>query len=178
MPQFSGTDTKLIRELHELIRNRSAEAAIEEAFVRAGLDLESRDDGLPYASAELPIDVFKADLSPDVRDAVNMCRVFILRRGCRMMTPEIHRNSIQRLLSYRGSGTIHSAKATDPDVRFVPWALKDNQDGDGDLDVLWDVVPANTWHFPEADASGDWNTVTFHSASSFEIVEEYQDSLE
>ncbi len=178
MPPFPETDKRLIRELHVLIRNRSIESAIEEAFVRARAELESRNDGMPYASAELSIDLFKAELSPDVRPAVNMCRVFVLRCGRRMMTPEIHRNSIQRLLSYRGSGTIHSAKATDPDVGFVPWALKDNQDGDGDLDVLWDVVPANTWHFPEADASSDWNTVTFHSASGSEIVEEYRDSLE
>ena len=175
MPTFPATDAKLIGELHQIIRNRSAEVAIEEAFARARLELESRTDGLPYASAELPIDIFQIELSPDVRTEVNMCRVFILRRGCRMGTPEIHRNSIQRLLSYRGSGRIHSAMTADPDGRYAPWALKDSRDFHDTLESVWDVVPPNTWHFPESDGSDDWNTVTFHSSPSSEMVEEYRD---
>ena len=91
-----------------------------------------------------------------------------------METPEIHRNSIQRLASYRGRGTIHSAGPGGHDMDFKPYALDDcERSVVTDLNQLWDVVPVNTWHFPEASAEGDWHTVTFHSAGSAEIVDEY-----
>ena len=42
-----------------------------------------------------------------------------------------------------------------------------------EISLYWDVVPAGTWHFPEAGDSADWMTVTFHSAGADEIIEEY-----
>lgn len=57
---------------------------------------------------------------------------------------------------------------------FRPYALGDfERSAVIDLNQLWDVVPMNTWHFPEASAESDWYTVTFHSASSTDIVDEY-----
>ncbi len=149
-------------------------SAVAEAFVRARAELDAEENALPYASAEVPPAAFRSKLADSLRDRVNLCRVFILRKGRRMETPEIHRNSIQRLASYRGRGTIHSAGPGGQDMEFEPYALGDSARSAGPgPNQLWDVVPMNTWHFPEASAEGDWHTVTFHSAASAEIVDEY-----
>ena len=175
MPRHPATDTELIQRLHELVfEDEEFRSALEKAFLTARARLDAEGNALPYSSAEVPPAAFKSKLAESLRDRVNLCRVFILRKGRRMETPEIHRNSIQRLTSYRGHGTIHSAGPGGHDMDFKPYALDDcERSVVTDLNQLWDVVPVNTWHFPEASAEGDWHTVTFHSSGSAEIVDEY-----
>ncbi len=175
MPRHPDADAALVRRLHQLVfEDEEFRSAVAEAFERAQAELESEENTLPYSSAEVPLAAFKSKLAEDLRDKVNLCRVFILRKGRRMETPEIHRNSIQRLTSYQGRGTIHSAAPGGQDMDFKPYALDDpEQSLVADPNQVWDVVPLNTWHFPEASAEGDWHTVTFHSADSAEIVDEY-----
>ena len=175
MPQHPATDTELTQRLNELVfEDEEFRSALEKAFLAARARLDAEGNALPYSSAEVPPAAFKSKLAESLRDRVNLCRVFILRKGRRMETPEIHRNSIQRLTSYRGHGTIHSAGPGGHDMDFKPYALDDcERSVVTDLNQLWDVVPVNTWHFSEASAEGDWHTVTFHSSGSAEIVDEY-----
>ena len=92
-----------------------------------------------------------------------------------MAMPEVHRNSVQRLVSYRGGGWIHQTMAGG-------WAARELRSPDArdpfaePIDGSWDIVPAGVWHFPEAGADEDWATVTFHSASEEEIVDELWES--
>ena len=175
MPRHPAKDAELIQRLHELVfEDEEFRSALENAFLRARAGLDAEGNALPYSSAEVPPAAFKSRLAEGFRDRVNLCRVFILRKGRRMETPEIHRNSIQRLASYRGHGTIHSAGPGGHDMDFKPYALHDcERSGGTDRNQLWDVIPVNTWHFPEASAESDWHTVTFHTAGSAEIVDEY-----
>lgn len=125
-------------------------------------------------------------------DQVRLCRLFLLRRGARMAAPERHRNSVQRLVSYRGSGCIHQGRPSAGPHGLRPRAIcsppavpgqdarPPGQDGrpsagtrrHADLDRYWDIVPVDVWHFPEAAADDDWATVTFHSAAEEEIMDE------
>ena len=105
-------------------------------------------------------------------DRVRLCRLFLLRGGARMAAPERHCNSVQRLVSYRGSGSIHQGvPGGDPEGLGARTICSPGAD-DCDLARHWDIVPAGVWHYPEAAGGEGWATVTFHSATEGEIVDE------
>ena len=193
----------LLRALHERVFGApQVRAAIDALFVELAAELRARKEP-PHAAAVIPIDLFTGALKPELAGTVRLCRAFLLRRGARMAAPEVHRNSVQRLVSYRGRGWIHQAMAGGrpgapagrgfdgeaesrlPGTRrggpggLVPRGLRspDARDPFAEpIDRSWDIVPADVWHFPEAGADGDWATVTFHSASEEEIVDELWES--
>lgn len=126
-------------------------------------------------------------------DQVRLCRLFLLRRGARMALPERHTNSVQRLVSYRGRGWIHQGVSGGPAVDLRARAVTSPLEGGEERRVervdaglagpahaadvarlapFWDIVAAGVWHYPEADGGEDWATVTFHSATEDEIVDE------
>lgn len=192
----------LLRELHRRVfADPTVRATLNAAFAELAGELRERTEP-PHASRVIPLDPFTRGLPAELAAEVQLCRAFLLRRGCRMGTPEVHRNSVQRLVSYRGRGRIHSEagggggtpKATtesgrrrrrDPrrerrDPRRGPLALVPRAIRSPDTEAVratpiercWDIVPAGTWHYPEAEAGADWATVTFHSASESEILDE------
>lgn len=174
MPKVSHSDAQLIEQLHALVfQNAETQALIEEGFNRALVQFDEPDYALPYVSYNLPITHFEALLSPEERGRVGLCRVFILKAGCQMPKAEIHRNSIQRLVSYKGNGAIHSSQPGGVDKSFVPCAIQSPLDATTPYTDCWDVVPKNTWHFPFAGEQEDWFTVTFHSASEADIIDEH-----
>ncbi len=149
----------------------------------------------PHAARVIPIDLFTRGLPTGFVGAVRLCRAFLLRRGCRMATPEVHGNSLQWLVSYRGRGRIYaeagglggtraatagSGRGNRHDPRhdpldLVPRAIRSPDTRDIQampIEHCWDIVPAGVWHYPEAGPDADWATVTFHSASEGEIVDE------
>jgi len=127
-----------------------------------------------YSSATLPIGLFINKLPEPLRDEVGLCRVFALKAGQRAPHQEIHRNSIQRLVSFHGMGTINCAQPGGTDRTYAPHHIASpDEAGTEDISDCWDVVPANTWHFPEARGTEKWFGIAFHSASADSIIEEY-----
>ncbi|UCD70029.1 MAG: hypothetical protein JSW48_08355 [Betaproteobacteria bacterium] len=122
----------------------------------------------------MPIELFSEKLPQALRNKVRLCRVFTIKAGERAPHQEIHRNSVQRLVSYRGIGAVNCAQPggaggtytlheiASPDLAETP-----------DISGCWDVVPENTWHFPEARGAGQWFGVAFHSAPADAILDEY-----
>ena len=192
----------LLRELHRRVfGGPTVRAMLDAAFAELAEELRGRTEP-PHVSRVIPIDPFTRGLLAELAAEVRLCRAFLLRRGCRMAAPEVHRNSVQRLVSYRGRGRIHAEagggggtpEATtgsgrrgrrDPrrgrwDSRRGPLALVPRAIRSPDTEAVratpiercWDIVPAGTWHYPEAEADADWATVTFHSASESEILDE------
>ena len=169
----------LLRRLHQRVfADPSVRIALDDGFVRLAAELGTRPEP-PHATCIIPIGLF-VDEAGD--DEVRLCRLFLLRRGARMAVPERHRNSVQRLVSYRGRGAIRQGVPGGGPERLQPraivspdatWRVGDDGTAAGsDLARHWDIVPAGVWHFPEAGPDRDWATVTFHSAAEDEIEDE------
>ena len=171
----------LLRRLHERVFGcPEVRGVLTSAFEELDSALEEGSDP-PHATRVIPVELFVDGGLPTVDEPVRLCRLFLLRRGARMAAPERHRNSVQRLVSYRGRGRIHQGTPGGG-----PFGLRPREIGDpvadgwpaggrpDDFDIVrrWDIVPAGVWHYPEAGGDLDWATVTFHSAAEDEIVDE------
>ena len=185
----------LLRELHQRVFGEpQVRATLDAAFEGLAEELRGRAEP-PHAARVIRIDLFTRGLPTGFVGAVRLCRAFLLRRGCRMATPEVHGNSVQRLVSYRGQGRIYAeagglggtraatagsgrGNRHDPQrgpLDLVPRAIRSPNTAAiraMPIEHCWDIVPAGVWHYPEAGADADWATVTFHSASEGEIVDE------
>lgn len=127
-----------------------------------------------YSSVTLPIELFRNKLPEPLRGEVGLCRVFTIKAAERAPHEEIHRNSIQRLVSFRGKGIVNCARPGGTDRAYIPHQITSPDSADTqDIPACWDVVPENTWHFPEALGSEQWFGVAFHSAPADVIIDEY-----
>lgn len=170
----------LLQRLHErAFADPAVRAVLDAGFAQLATALQKRPDP-PHATCTIPMKLFADDTR---HDEVRLCRLFLLRRGARMAVPERHRNSVQRLVSYRGRGRIHQgvpgggpeglrARAIDSPGAQGSAPRDCAVAATADLARHWDIVPEGIWHFPEAAEDGDWATVTFHSAAEDEIVDE------
>ncbi|MFT2112598.1 hypothetical protein [Marinomonas sp. 2405UD68-3] len=175
MPKVSSSDAALIKQLHSLVFNDpDIKVLLELGFKNALSVFEEAEYSLPFSSYNIPIHYFSNKLTDQQSGMVGLCRVFILRAGCEMPRPEIHRNSIQRLVSFKGEGSIFSASPGGVDMTFKECEIVSPSETKGlSFEESWDVVPENTWHFPVAGKKEDWFTVTFHSASESDIIDEH-----
>ena len=185
----------LLQRLHERVfADPEVRAVLDAGFAQLALELETRPDP-PHATCTVPIELFTGAgqdriteasedrVTADRHDRVRLCRLFLLRRGARMAVPERHRNSVQRLVSYRGSGSICQGVPGGGPMELTARVIRSpGAKGPVRNDVAraassglarhWDIVPAGVWHYPEAHGGEDWATVTFHSAAEGEIVDE------
>ena len=88
--------------------------------------------------------------------------VFVLRAGC-SSGAERHPNSIQRVMSYRGSADMRTWNGE----RWVSNVLR----ADAPFEQRWLSIPVNVWHRPVM-GDADWAVVSFHTASDEELIEE------
>src|SRR5262249_30248048 len=77
---------------------------------------------------------------------------------------ERHPNSIQRVMSFRGSADMQT---WDGD-RWCTNALHDGPS----IEDRWLTIPAKVWHRPVIDPRSDWVVVSFHTATDAELIEE------
>ena len=193
----------LLRTLHERVfAAEDVRAVLGAAFEELTAELRDRPDP-PHATCVIPVGLFVDGVPgrwsqlPDGGHPVRLCRAFLLCRGARMATPERHRNSVQRLVSYRGRGRIHQGVAGGGPLELRPRELRSPGGEEAGLAGwsgssgpwlpapsssespvfpaaarFWDIVPPGVWHFPEAGGDEDWATVTFHSAAEDEIIDE------
>lgn len=175
MPAFAEHDRPLFECLHQLVfGDPECAAAIDAGLHRASERFADPDYKSTYSSVTLPIELFSDKMPESLRNEVRLCRVFTIRAGQRAPHEEIHRNSIQRVVSFRGTGVVNAANPGEADRTYTPHQIASPDDAaSSEISTCWDVVPENTWHFPEARGAGQWYGVAFHSASPDEIVDEY-----
>jgi len=175
LPAFSEHDRPLLERLHRLVfDDAQCGTAIEEALRRAAGRFSDPRFSKAYSSVTVPIEIFSSKLPGQLREQVRLCRAFSIKAGQRAPHEEIHRNSIQRLVSYRGSGVVNCARPGGVDRTYVPRGIVSPDGGsEEDISSCWDVVPENTWHFPQATGTQQWFGVAFHSAAADEIEDEY-----
>ena len=174
----------LLRRLHARVFGcDEVRAVVAAAFAELAAALEEQPRAR-HTMSVIPVERFLDGAIPPVEDPVRLCRLFLLRRGARMATPERHRNSVQRLVSWRGCGRIYQAVPGEGPDDLRPREIRSPHGGspaggsanDRELYACWDIVPAGVWHYPEASAERDWATVTFHSAGEGEIVDELREA--
>ena len=160
----------LLQRLHERVfADPDVGAMLDARFAQLAAELEDRQEP-PHTTCAVPIELFVDDAP---HGEVKLCRLFLLRRGARMAAPERHRNSVQRLVSYRGRGSIHQGVPGGGPEKLRVRAVFSPDADTADLARHWDIVPEGVWHFPEAANGEDWATVTFHSAAEDEIMDEH-----
>jgi len=166
-------DILLIRSLHSLIfNNKKINSELVKTFAKIRKELYSDKYVLPYISSDFPIEIFKTELPYTQQIIINLCRLFLIKKDTKMANPERHKNSIQRLVSFRNSGDIYSADRPENNSYFSDYPLKNPDDNLQEIIECWDIVPINVWHYPKANNSGDWYTIAFHSVSSIDMIEE------
>ena len=176
MASIAEQDRPLFQCLHRLVfSDPECTAAIEVGLRRACERFAYSDYNSTYSSVTLPIEMFSSTMPEPLQRMVRLCRVFTIKAGQRAPHEEIHRNSIQRLVSFHGTGAVHAATPGGVDRTYRPHQIvsPDIKKRASDLSVCWNVVPDNTWHFPEARGADQWYGVAFHSASADGIIDEY-----
>ncbi|MCA1562331.1 MAG: cupin domain-containing protein [Acidobacteria bacterium] len=124
--------------------------------VRAEL---AREASLKLAWETVPLDAFDAVPAP-----VQSAWIFVLRKGS-SSGAERHPNSVQRVMSYRGTGDLQLWNGTQ-------WVSQPLTSGDAALERRWLAIPENVWHRPVIPAGADWVVVSFHTATGRELIEE------
>ena len=161
--------------LHQLVfGDPDCRAAIEQGLRQASDRFSDPQYQKSYSSVTLPIDLFSRKMPEVFRDAVRLCRVFTIKAGQRAPHEEIHRNSVQRLVSYRGTGAVNCAEPGGVGRTYTAHLIVSPDEAESpDISMCWDVVPENTWHYPEARGAGQWYGVAFHNVAAEVILDEY-----
>ena len=93
--------------------------------------------------------------------------MFVLRKDT-VSGAERHPNSIQRVMSYRGSGDLQ----TEQDGKWISHPLVSRPDVA--LNRRWLSIPAGVWH--QGVMGGEnWVVVSFHTVLAHELIEERPD---
>jgi hypothetical protein len=112
----------------------------------------------------IPLALFGRTLPAEIRSAW----VFVLRAGADTGA-ERHRNSHQRMMSFKGSGDIQTGEPE----QWQSNALV--SDPEAPLERRWISIPSNVWHRPVVGANADWTVVSFHTVAPDELIEERPD---
>ncbi|MFH2141187.1 MAG: hypothetical protein ABIJ97_02100 [Bacteroidota bacterium] len=108
----------------------------------------------------IPLEIFNRQLPVDIKSGW----VFILRKNT-TTGAERHPNSVQRMMSYKGSGDFQLK----PDSKWNSNFLESNFDGD--IDNRWISIPQNMWH-QGIVSDENWVVISFHTAEVSELIEE------
>lgn len=141
---------------------------VQQATVRRELDaiadtLEARlavERSQPLVWQPIPLSLYGVTVPPGIQSSW----VFVLRRNS-ISGAERHPNSIQRVMSYRGTADLQ----TRPEERWISNRLVSQPDAP--LLDRWLSIPAGVWH-QGVMADEDWVVVSFHTVPAGELIEE------
>lgn len=144
---------------------------VQQATVRRELDaiadtLEARlavERSEPLVWQPIPLSLYGVTVPPGIQSSW----VFVLRRNS-ISGAERHPNSIQRVMSYRGTADLQ----TRPGQRWISNRLVSQPDAP--LLDRWLSIPAGVWH-QGVMADEDWVVVSFHTVPAEELIEERPD---
>lgn len=162
-----SSDTRELETLERL------DKLVRQAAVRRELDviadrLEARlavERSEPLVWQPIPLSLYGVPVLPGIRSSW----VFVLRRNS-SSGAERHPNSIQRVMSYRGSADLQ----TRPGGRWISNRLVSQPDAP--LLDRWLSIPEGVWHKPVM-ADEDWVVVSFHTVPAEELIEERPDEV-
>ncbi len=157
---MSQAENKLLESLDIALNNKLVVPFINEAI--SNVTIELTKSNFTSITKNISIDKFNGLLPNQIK----LCRIFALKANIKSKV-ERHTNSPQRTFTYIGEG---DTKILENNI----WKSNVKKNVGSSIDDRWLSVPENTWHQPIA-LSNDWITITFHTASEDEIIDEYRD---
>jgi len=152
------TEQQLLRALDD-VTHRSDVAGVLARVADELLHMVRSDRSARLAWRALPMELYGP-----LPLTIQSSWVFALRADC-TSGAERHPNSIQRFMSYRGSGDMQMWAGS----RWAPHRLV--SEASAPLEGRWLSIPKNVWHKPVM-GSGDWVVVSFHTVPANELIEE------
>jgi hypothetical protein len=156
-------ERSILQSLDALLDLDSVRAAIDPIVERVEQNL-ARDEAAVMAWEPIPLAIYGTSVPSFIRSSW----VFILRKGA-TTGAERHPNSIQRMMSYRGTGDMQTGgPGRWRSHHLVP-------DPNADFDTRWLSIPINVWHQCVVPNAADWVVVSFHTVPAEELIEERPD---
>jgi hypothetical protein len=155
---FAPRELNILEALEAATRASRAAAVLAAAADEVTAELRRNPGAL---LAWRPIPLLTYDRLPE---GIASSWVFVLRAD-ETSGAERHPNSIQRVMSYRGSADMQTWDGG----AWVSHPLSSN--AQGPLAERWLSIPINVWHRPVMGA-GNWVVVSFHTASDDQLIEE------
>jgi hypothetical protein len=151
-------EQSILQQLDEAIRQPRAAKLLTAVANNVDESLEL-DPNTRLAWKSVPLSVYN-----ELPDGIASSWIFALRADS-SSGAERHPNSVQRFISYRGSGDMQTWNG----AAWVSHVLR--SEPDAPFEQRWLSIPMNTWHKPVM-GGGNWVVVSFHTAADDELVEE------
>ena len=152
------TEDKLLERLDRAVRASRVADTIERTTLELGA-LLTKDPRARLAWRTVPLNAYG-----HLPDEIASSWGFVLRANS-TSGAERHPNSIQRVMSYRGSADLQTWDGR-------AWESHCLSSGfDKSIDERWLSIPTNVWHRPIMNDT-DWIVVSFHTAAPETLIEE------
>ena len=149
-----------LEKLDGLLKKREIISLITPIISEVKKELEQKK--VVSITKNIPVELFGSELPT----SINLCRLFILKSNTKSKI-ERHTNSYQRTYTLYGEG---DTKILENNI----WKSNIRKSLGSSIEDRWLSVPENTWHQP-ISFSDDWITITFHTTSESEIIDEYKE---
>ncbi len=153
-------EEKLFASLEVALNNKLIVSLINESVSNIKRELSQK--GSISITKTIPVGTLNGLLPSQIK----LCRIFALKANTKSKI-ERHANSYQRTYTLCGEGDTKIFKNN-------VWKSNVRKSSGNSIKDKWLSVPENTWHQPIA-LSDDWVTITFHTASESEIIDEYKE---
>lgn len=151
-------EADILQRLDAVVRDPAAARVIKRVTTEVEA-LLSVDTATRLAWRALPLSIYG-----DLPAGIASSWVFALRRDC-TSGAERHPNSVQRVMSYRGSADMQTWNADE----WVSHRLI--SEPNAPMRDRWLSIPIGVWHKPVM-SGGNWIVVSFHTAPDDELIEE------
>lgn len=162
MDKMTEDERNILQKLDDSLKRPSVVEKIDLIAARVERKLAQTSDSL-LAWQPVPLDIYGTVLAEEIRSSW----VFIIKAGA-TSGAERHPNSVQRVMSYRGTGDL---QIWDGDGWLSHLLARDFETS---LENRWAIVPINVWH-QAVVPDNDWVVVSFHTAPAHELIEERPD---
>jgi hypothetical protein len=155
-------EAKLLQGFDRLLQEPSVVSRLD--AIADSVEQKFQGSGELLAWEDVPLEIYKGGLPDEIRSSW----VFLLRSGSNSGA-ERHPNSYQRVTAWRGRGDLQiwvqdrwESHVLVPDFTVA-------------VQHRWASIPVNTWHQAVVEPGRHWVVVSFHTASTEELIEERPD---
>ena len=156
---MDATELEILPTLDGLVSQRPVRKKLDSIAARL-LDRLRDNDQVPLVWEPVSLALYGESVPLETRSSW----VFVLRANSESGA-EKHPNSIQRVMSYRGSADLQ----TRPNEDWIPNRLI--SEPSAPLEKRWLSIPAGVWHQGVMGAD-HWVVVSFHTVPADELIEE------